>query len=392
MADNRHGARKLGNAVRPVIEHLESRQLLSVSLSSHGMLKVTGTRHADVITVSPDATTPGMIDVSVNGKVSTFAATKIAKIKINGAAGNDTITEDASISDPSTLMGGAGNDTITAGAGNDSLDGGAGNDSLVAGSGTDSLTGDAGNDSLQGGDGHCLLNGGKGKGHVGFTPAAGVPVSQVPAAVATGLTTLAQGATITTVQVFQDDGQTYYGTVVSINGADTRIVVDAKGNPVANGSNGQGEQGGPAEHGGAFGSVVSVDATANKITLKVTSEHSAAKQTTFTVAAGATITVDGAATPLGSLTAGTWVAVETSSTDPTTVTSITAFGRRVEGTVSAVDTTANTITLTGHEGGTPTTYKVSATATITFNGATAPLSSITVNSEALLKLSALDPT
>src|SRR5258708_36375592 len=94
VPDNRHGERKLGNAVRSVIEHLESRKLLSVSLTSHGMLKVTGTRHADVITGSPDATTPGMIDVAVNGKVSTVAAAKASTIKGNGAAGNDAITDD----------------------------------------------------------------------------------------------------------------------------------------------------------------------------------------------------------------------------------------------------------------------------------------------------------
>ncbi|MDB5299191.1 MAG: hypothetical protein JWO87_854, partial [Phycisphaerales bacterium] len=309
---------------------------------------------------------------------------------IDGGAGNDSLQAGAG---KDKVTGGVGNDTVVGGAGDDSLDGGAGNDSVVAGAGNDTVKGGTGDDSLQGGDGHCFLDGGRGRDHVGFTPAAGVPVSQVPTAVATGLTTLAQGATVTTVQVFKEDGQTYYGTVVSINGTDTRIVVDAKGNPVANGSDGQGEhQGGLDDHGGAFGSVVSVDAAANKITLKVTSEHAAAKQTTFTVASGATITVDGVATPLSGLPAGTWVAVQTSSADPTTATSITAFGRRVEGTVTAVDTTANTITLSRHGGGAATTYKVGASATITFNGASATLSAITVGSEALLKLSALDAT
>ncbi|HWE95608.1 MAG TPA: hypothetical protein VG269_16710, partial [Tepidisphaeraceae bacterium] len=187
--------------------------------------------------------------------------------------------------------------------------------------------------------------------------------------------------------------QTYYGAVVSINGVDTRIVVDSKGTPVSDDTDDHGApQGGPDVHGGAFGSVVSVDTAANKITISVTSEHAAAKQTTFTVGAGATITVDGATATLADLGAGTWVAIQTSSTDATTATSIIAFGKRVEGTVTAVDTTANTITLTGHNGGTATTYKVPSTATITFNGATAALSAITVNSEALIKLSATDPT
>jgi hypothetical protein len=424
MFEHRRTRKAIEKSVQPVVESLEGRRLLSVSLS-HGVLNVTGTHGADDISISADPTTPGMVDVSLNGKMSTFSAAKISRIKINAGAGNDMVTEDASVTDASSMVGGAGSDTLVAGAGNDSLDGGAGNDSLEAGAGNDtlkggtgndslqagagkdsvdggagndsleagagtaSLQGGAGNDTLQGGTGQCVLDGGKGTDHVGFALAAGVPISQVPAAVATGLTTLAQGATITTVQTFHDDSQTYYGTVVSINGVDTRIVVDSKGNPVSNGTD---NNGGPDDHGGAFGSVVSVDTAANKITLKVTSEHAAAKQTTFTIGAGATITVDGATATLASLTAGTWVAVQTSSAEPTTVTSIIAFGKRVEGTVTAVDTTANTITLTGHDGGTATTYKVPTTATISFDGASAALSAITVGSEALIKLSASDAT
>jgi hypothetical protein len=410
MFEHRRTKKAIQKSAQAVVESLETRRLLSVSLS-HGVLKVTGTHGADVISISADPTTQGMVDVSLNGKMSTFSVSKISRIKISAGAGNDMVTEDASITDASSMVGGAGSDTLVAGSGSDSLDGGAGNDSLEggagndtltggtgndslqAGAGKDSLSGGAGNDTLQGGDGNCVLDGGKGTDHVGFAPAAGVPISQVPAAVATGLTTLAQGATITTVQTFHDDSQTYYGTVVSINGVDTRIVVDAKGNPVSNSTDDHGApQGGPDDHGGAFGSVVSVDTAANKITLKVTSEHAAAKQTTFTVGTGATITVDGATATLASLTAGTWVAVQTSSADPTTVTSIIAFGKRVEGTVTAVDTTANTITLTGHDGGTATTYKVPTTATITFDGASAALSAITVGSEALIKLSASDAT
>jgi len=86
------------------------------------------------------------------------------------------------------------------------------------------------------------------------------------------------------------------------------------------------------------------------------------------------------------------VKLQLSATDPTTTTSITAIGQEAEGAVTAVDTTANTITLAGEHGGTPTTYNVGSTTTITVNGVTGTLAGVTVGAKAELKLSALDPT
>ncbi len=67
--------------------------------------------------------------------------------KVDGAAGNDTITGSA-MND--TLAGGAGNDVLAGGGGSDSIDGGAGNDVLVGGGGSDAIDGGAGNDTVQG--------------------------------------------------------------------------------------------------------------------------------------------------------------------------------------------------------------------------------------------------
>jgi Ca2+-binding RTX toxin-like protein len=65
-----------------------------------------------------------------------FSATTLVNIaKIDGGAGDDTIT------------GSAGNDVILGGAGRDTLSGGAGDDFLDGGSGADSLAGGLGNDT-----------------------------------------------------------------------------------------------------------------------------------------------------------------------------------------------------------------------------------------------------
>ena len=69
---------------------------------------------------------------------------------IIGGAGNDTITGGTG---NDTIDGGAGNDTITGGTGNDTIDGGAGNDTITGGTGNDTIDGGAGNDTMNGGDG-----------------------------------------------------------------------------------------------------------------------------------------------------------------------------------------------------------------------------------------------
>ncbi len=363
----------LRRGIQPAIETLEGRRLLSVSLSHHGLLHVNGTRHADTISISPNPNQAGMMDVTVNDKTRTYDASKVSSINVNAGGGDDTVTEDASITQPSTLLGGAGNDT------------------LIAGNGNDTILGGSGNDSIQCGTGHDNVDGGKGSDHVAFSNTSGVPIAQVPTAVATGLTTLAQGATVTTVQSFSDDGQTYYGAVVPVNGQDTRIVVDANGNPITSGNNDNTGHDNQRED-KRFGTVVSVDTAASKITLTVGSEHGTAKQTTFGVDPAATVTVDGAASTLSSLTGGVWVAVQTSTTDPTVATAITVFGHRAEGIVSAVDNTANTITLQGHDGAASTTYKLGTGVAVTVDDATSALSAVVVGDKAELRLSALDPT
>jgi hypothetical protein len=427
MFNNRTNRPVIRQAVRPLIEGLESRRMLSTSLTHTGMLNVVGTGHGDDITVSMDTQNAGMIDVSVDGKMKTFNAASVTKIRVNGGAGGDMISVDSSVTTPTTLLGGAGNDTLVAGGGDDSLNGGPGRDSLEGGAGSDtlmagpghdtlvggtgddllecgpgssSLVGGAGNDTLLGGPGNDTLvngtgtdsiNAGRGKDKVDFNPNAGVALSTLPAAVQAGLTTLAQGATIGLVVAFQEDGQTYYGTAVTINGVDTRIVVNSSGDPVTQSSNeGGGDQGG-TQHGGGVGSIVSFDTAADTLTIMVGNPYGPSKQITFKLTSTTTITADGTTLALSNLSAGEFVNVQTSNTDPTTATAISVIDPHAEGVVTATDTTANTITLTLQDGSSKT-FTLNASATIDVDGAASTLSAVTVNSHAGLRLSAVDGT
>lgn len=427
MLRNRRARSVVRRAVLPLMEGLEGRTLLSAALTHSGTLLVLGTPHADVISVAIDSQNSSMIDVTVNGNVQSFAVGSVGNIVVNGGGGNDTISIAPSVTIPATVLGGGGNDSLMAGGGNDSLNGGAGNDSLVGGAGnctlqggagndtlvggtgSDSMVGGAGNDSLMGGAGpddllggpgnNTLVNGagvdainaGPGKNNVGINPNGGVALDTLPAAVQAGLTTLAQGATITGVVEFQADGQTYYGSQVSINGVETRIVVDSSGNPVTQSSSANPTPPPPSAHPSGLGAVVSVDATADTITVAVGNPFGPPKNVTFKLTATTTLTADGTTVALSSLTAGEFVNVQASSSDPTTATSITVLDRHVFGSVTAVDTTANTITLTG-PGGVATTYTLNAKATIEVDGAASTLSAVTISSNAGLTLSALDGT
>ncbi len=85
-----------------------------------------------------------------DGSTMTLADFNAIGYKINGTAGNDTLT------------GTAYKDEIDGGAGQDSISGGEGDDQLKGGAGNDGLSGDSGNDILNGGSGNDYLVGGTG--------------------------------------------------------------------------------------------------------------------------------------------------------------------------------------------------------------------------------------
>ena len=149
------------------IERLEFRRLLSASLdATSGLLTVIGTNHADQIALTQAGAT---LTVNVDGSVSTFDATQVQQISVQGLAGNDLITVAQSVTAPATLDGSAGNNTtIRGGGGPESIVGGHGIDSLVAGSGDDTIDGSNGaKDTIRGGAGTDILIGGNGNDWIG---------------------------------------------------------------------------------------------------------------------------------------------------------------------------------------------------------------------------------
>lgn len=167
----------------PGLEQLEERTVPTVqAFFNAGILAVLGDSADNNIRVFAD--TAGNLQVTNNGQAvpiltilgnATLAGT--TSISVSGEAGNDTIVTDSSLntrvngsltaSPNAVLLGGLGNDTITAGhggivgglagvvngvvvgpvVGNCIMDGGAGNDTLTSGFGNDVIFGGDGNDN-----------------------------------------------------------------------------------------------------------------------------------------------------------------------------------------------------------------------------------------------------
>jgi Ca2+-binding RTX toxin-like protein len=79
-----------------------------------------------------------------------------------GGSGNDTITASATVSAKNVFTGNAGNDRLDGQSGDDSLVGGTGNDILIGRAGNDSIFGNDGNDSVIAGSGNDSVRGGAG--------------------------------------------------------------------------------------------------------------------------------------------------------------------------------------------------------------------------------------
>jgi Ca2+-binding RTX toxin-like protein len=146
----------------------------------HGVLRVKGTNASDKIALRLQAGNPAILQVDVGDDGSAdfnFERARIAKIVVNARPGDDLVRIDDSNgpftdSIPTTLNGGAGNDTLSGGSGaetllggdgNDSIDGNRGNDVGVMGDGADTFVWDPGDgsDVVEGQDGAdtMLFNG-----------------------------------------------------------------------------------------------------------------------------------------------------------------------------------------------------------------------------------------
>ena len=150
----------LRSACGPLIETLENRTLLSVS-AADGLLSITGTSGDDKINVraAPENTSR----VAVNKGVSIFNKADVTSIFVDALGGNDRVEiqaggPDGTLTVPATVLGGAGNDTLSGASGDDRLVGGDGDDLLLGTKGNDTLLGSNGIDQLQGGDGDDFID------------------------------------------------------------------------------------------------------------------------------------------------------------------------------------------------------------------------------------------
>src|SRR5918993_3673138 len=121
-------------------QSLETRRFLAATLTSTGLLDVTGTAAGETITVSLSGTN---VVVKVGNATNSFAASRVKTLRVAAAAGNDRVTLGANLPG-ATISGGDGNDTLTGGSRNDTINGDNGNDSILGGAGNDTMVGGAG--------------------------------------------------------------------------------------------------------------------------------------------------------------------------------------------------------------------------------------------------------
>jgi hypothetical protein len=128
------------------------------TLSSLGVLRITGTAGADDVTVRQQDGTLWIdgTDILVAGSpYEAVYSDSVRRIDINTLGGDDIVflaAADQEVGIRSLISAGAGNDWVYTGRGNDTVAGGFGNDLLFGNAGADSLYGQAGNDFLDDGD------------------------------------------------------------------------------------------------------------------------------------------------------------------------------------------------------------------------------------------------
>jgi Ca2+-binding RTX toxin-like protein len=176
---NGHSKARSSARVRNFCEPLDSRLMLStLSIDAAGALAYSATPTiANDLTISIVSTlyvfseSGESINVIGAGSagcggsgtgVVACPSSAIQSLHIDLGDGNDKLT--AALEDPSTILGGLGDDTLNAAAATApvNIDGGIGNDSATGGSANDSLAGDIGNDTLDAGSGDDTVSGGVG--------------------------------------------------------------------------------------------------------------------------------------------------------------------------------------------------------------------------------------
>ena len=163
-------------------------QDVRAKLTHDGTLEVNGGPRADTVALRLGDRTQIQVDVGDDGSGDfAFARSDVRAIKVNMGNGDDAVRVDdtnGAFTDsiPTTIAGGAGDDSLIGGAGaetfyggdgNDTVDGGRGNDTAYLGDGNDVFSWDPGEGSDvidgQGGSDRMLFNGGAGADTVTMT-------------------------------------------------------------------------------------------------------------------------------------------------------------------------------------------------------------------------------
>jgi Ca2+-binding RTX toxin-like protein len=129
-----------------MIDLLELRRLLSVSLTGGGTLSVVGTNGPDTVLFERSGLN---IIVHDNGQDTTVQASKVQRIQVSTSAGADLV-DLGTVNKPAILSGGRGNDSLCGGSSDDQIFGGGGDDYMFGREGNDTLQGDVGYDNMLG--------------------------------------------------------------------------------------------------------------------------------------------------------------------------------------------------------------------------------------------------
>jgi hemolysin type calcium-binding protein len=163
-------------------------QDVRAKLTHDGTLEVNGGHRANAVALRLGDRTQVQVDVGDDGSADfTFARSDLRAIEVKMGSGNDAVRVDdtnGAFTDsiPTTIAGGAGDDSLIGGAGaetflggdgNDTIDGGKGNDTAYLGDGNDVFSWDPGEGSDvidgQAGSDRMLFNGGAGADTVTMT-------------------------------------------------------------------------------------------------------------------------------------------------------------------------------------------------------------------------------
>src|SRR3954470_311307 len=157
MGTRLHHSAQLNRAARAVIESLEQRRMLAVTLDESSWIIEADDNKPHTIKIDYAPTNHNKLRALIDGKVAgTTAISDIAWIQVYGGGGNDKITIDVDLDSYDLdveVYAGDGNDTLIGGEGYDDLSGEDGNDSIGGNGGDDILYGDAGDDTIDGGAG-----------------------------------------------------------------------------------------------------------------------------------------------------------------------------------------------------------------------------------------------